>query len=79
MLFSDWKRAILRAPLHILGSLPVAAVALIAPPVGEAYVSWRSLAEQADEAAGRDTPEKAAIDLYSQTALVKAALKVWRR
>lgn len=78
-MFSDWKRAVWRAPLHILGSLPVAAVALIAPPVGDAYVAWRIAAEKADEAAGRDTPEKAQVDLYSQTALVYAALKAWGR
>ena len=68
---------ILKAPLHVLGSLPVAAVSLFAPPVGEAYCSWRIASENDDEAQGRDTPEKAKIDLRSQTALVYAALKLW--
>lgn len=77
--FKDWKRAIWRAPLHILGSLPVAAVSLIVPPVGDAYMAWRQAAEHDDEVAGRDTPEKAEVDLYTQTALVKVALKVWGR
>ena len=76
-LFPDWKRALWRAPLHLLGSLPVAAVSLVVPPVGTAYIGWRTRAEQDDQAAGRDTPEKAAIDLYTQTALVRGVLKVW--
>lgn len=61
----------------MLGSLPVAAVSLVAPQVGAAYIQWRIRAEKDDEAAGRDTPEKAQIDLYSQTALVSGALKIW--
>jgi len=76
-LFSDWKRALWRAPLHILMSAPVAAASLIVPPAGKAYIGWRTKAEQDDEAAKRDTPEKAQIDLYTQTALVRGALRIY--
>jgi hypothetical protein len=76
-MFKDVGRAVWRAPLHILGSIPVAAVSLIIPPLGQKYVNWRIGAEQADEATGRDSPEKSQVDLYTQTALVKAVLKVW--
>ena len=79
ILFRDWKRAFWRAPLHLLGSLPVAAASLVVPPIGRAYVEWRARAEQADVDEGRDTPEKSEIDLYGQTVLVSSVLKVWRR
>jgi hypothetical protein len=62
---------IFKAPLHILASVPIAAAALVVPPIGKRYVAWRAKSERADQVAGRDTPEKAKIDLWSQTALVK--------
>ena len=77
MLFKDWKRAALRAPLHLLMSVPFAAAALVAPPLGKRYISWRVAAEKDDEVNGRDTPEKAAIDLYTQTALVHRVLGLY--
>jgi hypothetical protein len=77
MLFRDWKKAIWKAPLHILLSAPVAAVSLIVPPLGKKYIAWRAQAEKNDEDSGRDTSEKATIDLYSQTALVKGAMRVY--
>jgi hypothetical protein len=76
-MFSDWKKAIWRAPLHMLGSLPVAGVSLLIPPIGKTYLAWRTKAEAADVAAGRDTPEKGQIDLYTQTALVVRVLNIW--
>jgi hypothetical protein len=66
---------IFKAPLHFLGSIPVAAVTLVAPPVGRKYVDWRRRAEREDINDGRDTIEKAKIDLASQTIAVKAVLK----
>lgn len=78
-LFKDWKRALWRAPLHLAASVPVAAVSLVVPPVGTKYVKWRVGAEADDQAAGRDTPEKAAVDLYTQTILVESVLKLWRK
>lgn len=68
---------IFKAPLHLLGSIPIAAVSLVAPPVGSLYVNWRTEAEQDDIEGGRDTPEKAKIDLASQTVLVKGVLRIW--
>lgn len=73
-----WKQAIFKAPLHFIASVPIAAASLIIPPAGTAYVKWRTQAEADDEATGRDTPEKAKIDLWSQTLLVKGALKIWK-
>jgi hypothetical protein len=73
----DWKRAFYRAPLHLLMAAPVAAVALVVPPVGRRYIRWRTRAEQEDVMMGRDTPEKSEIDLYTQTAPVAAVLKIW--
>jgi hypothetical protein len=67
-----------KAPLHFLGSIPVAAVSLVAPPVGQKYVDWRIKTEQADVDGGRDTPEKAKIDLASQTVAVRGVLKLWK-
>jgi hypothetical protein len=78
ILGKDWKRAIWLAPPHILLSAPVAAVTVIVPPIGKKYVCWRVRAEQADAHSGRDTSGKAAIDLYSQTALPVAVLKIYR-
>lgn len=77
-LFSDWKRAVLRAPLHLALSAPVAAASLVVPPLGKAYVGWRAQAEADDEASGRDTAEKAQVDLWSQTVLVNKVLSIWR-
>ena len=76
-MFKDYKRAVWRVPLHIALSLPFAALALPLPMMGRKYIAWRERSEQDDVTAGRDTPEKAAIDLYSQTALVDSVLKVW--
>jgi hypothetical protein len=68
---------IFKAPIHFLGSIPIAAVSLVAPPVGKKYVRWRKEAEEDDVEAGRDTPEKAKIDLTSQTIAVKGVLRIW--
>jgi hypothetical protein len=68
---------IFKAPLHFLGSVPVAAVSLVAPPVGDLYIKWRREAEEDDVKGGRDTPEKAKIDFISQTVLVKSVLRIW--
>jgi hypothetical protein len=76
-LFPDWKRALWRAPLHILMSAPVAAASLIVPPAGKAYIAWREDAERQDFLAGRDSSEKATVDLYTQTALVRGVLKLY--
>lgn len=76
-MFKDWKRALWRAPLHLLGSLPVALIALVVPPIGAAYVKWRQSAEDADVAANRDTVEKALVDFYTQTVFVSNVLKLW--
>lgn len=73
----DWKKAIWRVPLHIAGSLPVAAASLIVPVAGEKYVHWRERAETEDQTAHRDTSVKSMIDLYSQTAIVRAVLRVY--
>lgn len=75
--FPDKKRAILRAPLHVVMSIPFAAATLIAPSVGDRYVQWRVAAELDDVKGGRDSEKKAAVDLKTQTALVRAAL--WLR
>lgn len=72
----DWKRAVWRTPLHIAMSVPVAAATVVVPAVGRKYVRWRIAAEHADQTEGLDTAMKAAIDLYSQTALVNAVLKL---
>lgn len=77
MLFSDWKRALWRAPLHILLSVPVAAATVVVPPLGKKYIGWRTRAENDDNLTGRDSPEKAEIDLYTQTALVRGVLKIY--
>lgn len=74
----DWKRAIWRVPLHFVLSSPVAATSFVIPPLGKKYVNWRIASEKNDVAGGRDTPMKASIDLYSQVALVKGALWVYR-
>jgi len=63
--------------LHILGSIPVAVASLVVPPLGKKYVKWRTEAEADDEEDGRDTPEKAKIDLLTQTVLVKGVLKIY--
>jgi hypothetical protein len=68
---------IFKAPIHFIGSIPVAAVSLVAPPVGKRYVRWRKEAEQDDVENDRDTPEKAKIDLASQTIAVKGVLRLW--
>lgn len=68
---------IFKAPAHFLASLPVAAVSLVVPPVGKKYVKWRKEAEADDLEAGRDTAEKAKIDLASQTIAVKGVLRLW--
>jgi hypothetical protein len=73
----DWKKAIWRAPLHILVSAPVAVGSLVIPSLGKAYVRARSKAEERDRARGSDTCMKAAIDLYTQTALVRATLRMY--
>ena len=77
VLGKDWKKAVWRVPLHIALSIPVAAGTLVVPPVGKAYVKWRIRAEQQDIASGSDTSGKAAIDLYSQTAIVRGVLKMY--
>ena len=77
MLFHDWKRAIWRAPLHVLLSVPVAAASVVVPPLGKKYISWRARAEKDDNLTGRDSPEKAAIDLYTQTFLVRGVLRIY--
>ena len=77
--FPDKVRAILRAPLHILGSIPVAALSIVDPDLGEGYVDWRTAAEQDDVEDGRDSVKKAKVDLVAQTILVKGVLWLWRR
>lgn len=74
----DWKRAIWRVPLHMALSAPVAASSFVIPPIGKSYVNWRIRSEKKDVASGRDTPTKASIDLYSQVALVRGVLKIYR-
>lgn len=66
-----------RVPLHIAASAPVAAASLAVPPAGETFVCWRFRAEQQDLARHVDTCMKATIDFYSQTALVRAALRMY--
>lgn len=73
----DWKRAIWRVPLHMALSAPVAASSLVIPPIGKSYVNWRVRSEKKDVAAGRDTPTKGSIDLYSQVTLVRGVLKIY--
>lgn len=73
----DWKRAIWRVPLHIALSLPVTAATVVVPPVGKAYVEWRERAEAGHVTQGSDTPQKATIDLYTQTALPRRILKLY--
>ena len=68
---------IFKAPLHFLGSVPVAAVTLVSPPLGQRYIQWRRGAERDDVTQGRDTPQKGRIDFVSQTILVKGVLKLW--
>lgn len=75
--FPDLSRATRRVLPHLLMSIPFAAAAIIAPPVGRAYIRWRTRAESADQTAGRDSPLKAQVDLYSQTWLVNSALRFW--
>lgn len=75
--FPDRKRAILRAPLHVLLSIPFAAASIAVPSAGERYIAWRKRAEAEDQAAGRDSPKKAAVDLATQTALVRGVLWLW--
>lgn len=77
--FPDLHRAVWRVPLHLLLSIPVAAAAAVVPPAGKAYIHWRERAETADLATGRDSAAKSAVDLYSQTALVRATLTLWKR
>jgi len=77
LLQKDWKKAVWRVPLHILLSAPVAAVTVVIPPLGKKYVRARIRAEQNDAARGLDTCMKATIDLYSQTALVRAILRMY--
>ncbi len=77
MIFRDWKRALWRAPLHLLGSIPVAAASLIIPPLGKSYINWRTRAEQKDVFFKRDTAEKAEVDLYTQTVLVRGILGIY--
>ncbi|SRR5260370_36571166 len=74
----DWKKAIWKVPLHIALSAPVAAASLTVPPIGKKYVRWRIRAEMHDLCANRDTKMKAEIDLYSQTALPRAVLRLYR-
>jgi hypothetical protein len=73
----DWKKAIWRAPLHIAVSAPVAATTLVIPPLGKKYIQARTQAEQHDLKDGSDTCMKATIDLYTQTALVRAVLRMY--
>lgn len=73
----DWKKAIWRVPLHIALSLPFTAASIVVPPAGKAYVRWRIRAEKQDAARGLDTCMKATIDLYGQTALPRAILKMY--
>lgn len=73
----DWKRAIWRVPLHIALSLPVTAATVVVPPVGKAYVEWRERAEVHHVVVGSDSPQKATIDLYTQTALPRSILKLY--
>jgi hypothetical protein len=73
----DWKKAVWRVPLHIALSLPVTAATVVIPPVGKKFVRWRTKAETKDVAQHLDTCMKATIDLYSQTALVRAMLKMY--
>jgi len=77
--FPDKTRAILRAPLHVVLSIPPAAISLVAPSIGEAYIAVRQEAEDADYKQGRDSARKAAVDLKTQTFLVKVVLKLWGR
>jgi len=72
---NDWKRAIWRVFPHVAMSVPFAVVSLPFPDVGQWYIKWRRRSEKADERWDRDTAMKAAIDFYSQTALVSAVLK----
>lgn len=66
-----------KAPLHVLGSIPFAAASLVVPKVGKKYVRWRKEAEQDDVEDGFDTPEKAKVDLASQTILVRGVLRIY--
>jgi hypothetical protein len=73
----DWKKAVWRVPLHFALSLPFAAGSLVIPPIGTAYIHWRRRAEKADQQSQRDTAMKAAVDFYSQTALVRGTLRIY--
>ena len=55
----------------------MALASIVVPPLGCKYVNWRRAAEYDDILGGRDTVEKARIDLVSQTVLVKGVLGVW--
>lgn len=77
--FPDKKRAILRAPLHVLLSIPFAAVSIVDPEGGDDYIEWRKKAEASDVATGKDSRKKAAWDLTTQTFLVKKVLWLWGR
>lgn len=76
-LSKDWKKAVWRVPFHIALSVPVAASALVIPPLGTKYIRWRIKAESQDIAQHADTCMKGTIDLYSQTALVRGALRIY--
>lgn len=76
-LAKDWKKAIWRTPLHIALSAPVTVATFVVPPVGVKYVVWRTNAEAQHVVEGKDTPQKATIDLYTQTALVRSVLKLY--
>ena len=73
----DWKKAVWRVPLHIALSLPATAASFVVPPIGKRYVRWRIRAETKDAQDGADTCMKATIDLYSQTALPRAVLRIY--
>ena len=76
-LAKDWKKAIWRSPLHILLSAPVTVATIVVPPVGKKWIQWRTSAEASHVVEGKDTPQKATIDLYTQTALVRRVLKFY--
>jgi hypothetical protein len=75
---SDWKKAIWRSPLHIAGSIPVAAATIAIPPIGKKYIRWRTREEAHHVITGQDTPGKSEMDLYSQTALVRRVLRLYK-
>lgn len=76
--FPDRRRAILRAPLHVLLSVPFALGSIVKSDVGEDYIEWRTRAEKDDFNSGRDSARKAKVDLVTQTALVRGVLKIKR-